>query len=262
MARWPVPAALLVALLGATGCVAARVREIPHADREALGSRDGGLVVAAGGVRGAALTATLHRATITRYRETRRVERLAEFAYLSAAEGVWDSVDHPAAKVAVLPLALVGAVIDVAAWVCSAPFAYPAGAIGAIDDAPVTEEVEGLDAAPLPGGTPVTVAAAGVAAAPLTVTTDAAGRITADLDAIATAALEAGRETAIVELRAGGGASAAVSLGLAQLCDAVAVRIERDRELREWRWRKLLEACPPAATAVRAALQARLDAGP
>ena len=131
-----------------------------------------------------------------------------EVAYLSAAEGVWDSVDHPAAKVAVLPLALVGAVIDLAAWVCSAPFAYPAGAIGAIDDDPVTEEVEGLDSAPLPGGTPVTVAATGVAAAPLTVTTDAAGRITADLDAMATAALEAGRETAMVELRAGGGAVA------------------------------------------------------
>ena len=253
-------AACLAGGATASGCVSPNIREVPHVTRELVAERPAGVAVASMELAGAQLTLGLERVQELTWAETRSVERIANFHYRSLAYATFTAPEHPLARVLIFPFAAAGAVVDVFAWGISAPFAYISGAAASRDTPPTTTQVVERIREPVPtGAVVIATASAGLDVRPQRRVVDATGVARVDLDALATAAISAGQTVAELRLELDGRTGAVtIPLTLAQLLDVVAVRAERDPELRAWHWRRLHEACPPAAEGVRAAILERL----
>lgn len=248
----------------ATGCVSASTQDTPHVERELLQESYVELLAERTDLEAGRLRVRLLQGIDRTYDQTTRTDRRAVYTHWALSAATVQAPEHPAGRIALIPVALVASALDLVAWVITAPVAYPAGAFMAIDPADVREEVTETGYTAVAGGEVVLVSVGnGPQARRVAATAAADGHIHVVIAEDAEPALTAGRTTLPVTfaLQSAPDVTGEYEVGLPQLLALVERQIIGDFEEQHFRWRRIHDAVPadaPGAGAVKAALMKKI----
>ncbi|MHC5020857.1 MAG: hypothetical protein ACYTGX_12245 [Planctomycetota bacterium] len=256
-------AALGLTVVLGSGCVGYEVQRATTTDEVVLSSRATGLAVDGRRIAANQLHVRLVEQREVRTQVTTTATDTVEFTYGSITDELL-SRQHGTANKAIWSLMFGAAFlsIDGVLWVCSAPFAYPAGAIAAIDPGATVEENTRAEEGPLAGGSrPGVAVTAGSTALELVERADRAGWVRLAVTGGPRVLLRNGTEQLEFTLTHPEDAGARVSLRL-QLDDVMALNAPSSgltpAAQRDW-WRSCYTETPASATRLRAAIWGRLE---